>query len=969
MTAAISPTVLISWAHRNPDWTSEQAQQWEDTVRAFAELLVKYGVGVELDLWYLHDSGTDWTRFGQDKVRASDFVLIAVTAAWRERWEGKNKPTEGAGAVAEADTLKGLFEEDQEAFQRKAMIAILPGSSGDNIPSELRRLSRFPIDELTRAGVDDLLRTLFRKPRYVRPALGAVPDLAPEEPAQPVPLTSASAGEPRAAEPATGGAQAGNVVASVVGDRNTVTIGGHHIHHTHLGPTTPRMCYAEISRDAYLDRLDSASRSRREDRRSGVGLSSEQVARSLTFPVSIPSGLRDLATGETKVLVGALGSGKSDIAEEWLRESLALARRDVSAPVPVWVPTRVLDGALTDYIANVIGDDVLARLGADIVVDGLDECTEMAATLLRHATEFVAKWPKSRIVLTSRAEDEVNKHVALKAPLLSREDANRLMALVAGRRLGTLGEHLEEAVGRPFFALLAARHAAAAEGAASTRELIDLVVEDTVEAEGFDLYTGLRQLAVETIRSGKPVDPARFATTDVAAQIRQSSLVTTSGKTCVFSLAIFEQWFAAKGVLERAVQVEDLMTSLRSFDRWRYVFAMVLAAGEPARVDPVMAALARWNPGAASWVVEETVKGGVSRQRPDIGPEDWEETGHRLRLATAAWLDGLGPLSDAFSPYSAMQASVFDAVTVAVDIEHQLRVAWLVSKGHSGDHLPPVISAQHLPRDRTVVYRGHVIPTGLNWVWQVSRNHLAGDLTDRFVALAQRIGVEHPGVAQQEAKEAFGPGLAAFPWFHDSASRSPSSTALYPLADIRPTQELQWGAFKPETMLERARQIFSAAMACYCELAATVAPRFEDTLGHRGLMPVQFYGDVFYDPHRERAAFDFPGPDEPAISWLLKPIGRPAPDGRRTGGNAVSLTLNDDARADEIKDDRDVLYGSFREYLEAYPAYEPFATSFATHVGRFELLSDRPATRIALSWLWDDLKRLGWVHGSFPRNA
>ncbi|WP_143542641.1 MULTISPECIES: hypothetical protein [unclassified Rhodococcus (in: high G+C Gram-positive bacteria)] len=308
-------------------------------------------------------------------------------------------------------------------------------------------------------------------------------------------------------------------------DINMLRTDTHHVHVRTAAQTQSEV----VTREAYLDRIEATSQRRLESRRAGAGLSPDQIARSLTHPVSVPEALHALATGALRVLTGPLGSGKSDIAEEWLRASLAKARQDLSAPVPVWVAVRDLDQPLGEHIATEVGSDTPARTGVDVVVDGLDERTDRAATALRQATDFVVRWPKSRILLTSRAPEKVNENLLVEIPSLRREQADRLMTLVAGRPITGLGHDLEEAIERPFFALLVARHATAAEGATSTQELIDLVVEDVVTAEGFDLYNGLRSLAAETIRSGKPVDPNRFTTADIAAQIRTSSLVTGTG--------------------------------------------------------------------------------------------------------------------------------------------------------------------------------------------------------------------------------------------------------------------------------------------------------------------------------------------------------------------------------------------------------------------------------------------------------
>ena len=80
----------------------------------------------------------------------------------------------------------------------------------------------------------------------------------------------------------------------------------------------------------------------------------------------------------------------------------------------------------------------------------------------------------------------------------------------------------------------------------------------------------------------------------------------------------------------------------------------------------------------------------------------------------------------------------------------------------------------------------------------------------------------------------------------------------------------------------------------------------------------------------------------------------------------VSLTINDEQRDREVRDDRATLYTSFRRYVEANPVYVPFASSFATHHGGVHIFDRMPATRIAIDWLWEGLKELKFLNGSPP---
>ncbi|WP_328493373.1 NACHT domain-containing protein [Streptomyces sp. NBC_00414] len=172
------PRVMISWAHSDRSWTKSQTSAWKDSVRGFAELLSTSGIDTELDLWA--DRDTDWTRWGQRMVQTCDIVLIVASHAWKARWEGSNDPREGAGVVVEADTMKGILQNDQKRFQRTFKVVLLPGVEETAVPNDLHRLRRFVLADLTPTAIEPLLRNLTDQPRYEPPPVRPVPDLPPD---------------------------------------------------------------------------------------------------------------------------------------------------------------------------------------------------------------------------------------------------------------------------------------------------------------------------------------------------------------------------------------------------------------------------------------------------------------------------------------------------------------------------------------------------------------------------------------------------------------------------------------------------------------------------------------------------------------------------------------------------------------------------------------------------------------------
>jgi hypothetical protein len=173
-----TPTAFISWAHSHSTWSKEQTSNWESQVAAFAALLRRLGIRADVDLFHL-DEPLDWTRYGPQQIESAKFTLVVMSEAWAERWSGANVPWEGAGAAAEADTLRGLFARDQEAWQRRVILVMFPEVGSDVVPLDLQRVARVPVDPSDPDSFDGIIRMLTWQPRYPKPPVGEIPVLGP----------------------------------------------------------------------------------------------------------------------------------------------------------------------------------------------------------------------------------------------------------------------------------------------------------------------------------------------------------------------------------------------------------------------------------------------------------------------------------------------------------------------------------------------------------------------------------------------------------------------------------------------------------------------------------------------------------------------------------------------------------------------------------------------------------------------
>jgi len=167
-----NPTAFVSYA--------QSSRRWQERVLLFTKVLrVSGGVDAELDLFHGSDH-RQWTTFGSELIETCDFTLIAIDAAYKRRWLGKEKTGVGAGVGREAAAIRAIFDRDQDEFVRRVKIVLLPGTSKRDIPDDLLGVCEwFKVPTFDRAGLEQLLRSILGKPEFLKPPLGDIPELPP----------------------------------------------------------------------------------------------------------------------------------------------------------------------------------------------------------------------------------------------------------------------------------------------------------------------------------------------------------------------------------------------------------------------------------------------------------------------------------------------------------------------------------------------------------------------------------------------------------------------------------------------------------------------------------------------------------------------------------------------------------------------------------------------------------------------
>ena len=473
--------------------------------------------------------------------------------------------------------------------------------------------------------------------------------------------------------------------------------------------------------------LHHRSRARRAVRLQAFGVDESALSRYFAA-VEAP----DVPPSRVVILSGDFGSGKSETAEAWHRESIE-DFSECGGPIPLWLNARHLRGRTLEEEVNLqLVPAWREGRGASIVVDGLDETNPaMAQNFLEDARILTATYRNVRVLLTARpgilsptGPEEISMD------LLSEEMALQLVEVAGGKPRMTWSwtSNLRATVRRPFFALAAGVMLGRDEAPRGEADLIRALVEDALAkatersaVTSGESCSALTQLAVSLTRTGG--DDLLFSDRQVA---RSSRLVTDGlDNSITFSLPIFQHWFAAQALLTRSVSATEVVADAVSFNRWRWAAAVAaLSATSAEAVDELLAAFVAGNPGAAAWIIKEAFSGRRDWRTEQDGHLDAQTSGARLLRAFRVWTDALGPLAVGVVPSPLVQGPVGLGVSVS---GHQINVAFSKSRPPF-DYVAEVPPAVHpmvgQVADRTPWLIG-APPEGVAWPWTLVRKTIA----------------------------------------------------------------------------------------------------------------------------------------------------------------------------------------------------------------------------------------------------
>lgn len=764
---------------------------------------------------------------------------------------------------------------------------------------------------------------------------------------------------------------------------------------------------SETTRAELLLDMDRDAKIRLRERWQALQLSDEAVERleataaSLFTPFEIPN-------CGVIVMTGALGSGKSTYADLALRRYIAAAYMSEREPWPIYFDSRRLaKTGLLDSIGELrdsgIGEPYI------LIVDGCDELPrESAARILREARYVYNSYPKSLVILLSRP-GYLSWRDEIQLPALTEDASELLMQTVAGHdvRLWNLPVELRTVAHRPLFAILAARYFFGAGRGPQTRSgLLSALVEDVLrrdDALNEEIFSKLRALAVSTIIHGGKVEESQIGSAETREALIATRLVVCRDGYVTFAAPVIEQYFAALALLRDEIRASNHASSLSEWERWRAAWVLAVSIGSWQEVTALITVLAANFPGAAAWLVGQTIADlGAPRDSDGDGSDTSltdSEWASRLNLAFNTWTQGFAEVARAQNVLDGNNSRVVRIIARSVKGSGIYVAGW---SGLSEPTQAQIDRSRNIfepPPDNGWFFRystGTVLHP--NWPWRFTLSRI-GDEVERLLRVL-RWSPEVPALAveqQWDVIETLAPASAKTRMREGKFDEAAQSTiqqiadvismirtegalglhtnrriiTLHQLESARqrlvrddPSQVLRspwpgpdhirsgsWvsSGYSADRLAQRAELVYQACLEGYRQLVDAWFPAAKLTLGLTAMMPVRLDGEV-------EVADD----GMPTIIYDLWPL----PAGEQSVVNVRAVKGESPMRG-QLFD----FEGHGRQLTHMIHTYRNETSAWINYTSNHAVLDifhRMPATRLAVRWLWDDLQHIKVTKSAAP---
>lgn len=718
-----------------------------------------------------------------------------------------------------------------------------------------------------------------------------------------------------------------------------------------------------------------------------IGLDDDEASMLAARAVETPPSIA--ISRPLTVVSGAMGVGKTTELERIHRVAIDRALEEPNAPIPVFLQAREVGSspllAAVSVHTEGLGDP--SRVGAHLIIDGLDEAGVQITDLTSRIASLQAEWPNSTVILGTRPQATPPGLETVVVEALTPEAAEELMEVIhPGVAIKWLRQELTEVLCRPLFAIRFALNRRQGNLAGTSHgQLIGSVGRQALDDIGdtTDSTFGLLvRLACSVVDSGgRPVNVRSLrATPAQVAQLIRSRIVQAVDGNASFQLAALTEWFAATALLRDPSMLTHSVSSELSAHRWRYVFVQALLQGSANEVDNVMSTLLSHTPATAAWVHHEARTPRFER-RSTPPAASVQEAGARIRRAAESWLE---PWSNRLG--WSINDGELPTLGVSMDDQH-LVTAWLLQSGATLDRVVPLSPDVHPLANSNSPWAGAKSGSprnGENWPWDWTRDQfqrtidgyfqgrellvdidlcwpeLAWDFAHHMLGRGSRVQSRPVRRSDLEAeiskhRALVGPGEAYIgrrredwsltegeAFVADLARRGVSEIrSPWPPANTRGESTCFW--WTTEQLLARLRQATKTALDVYQAIVDRYIPAMAQELHIYQLLPGRIVGWLTPgDPDK-----GYEGAHQ--YRWHIEPLPKDSPNDAQW-----SVCHRDDQLDDDEWEPRNTQVRAMRgDLAERITLY--------THYGEPQIYSPTPAGHLALKLLGQDLSGFKWL--------
>ncbi|WP_143466817.1 hypothetical protein [Lentzea kentuckyensis] len=772
-----------------------------------------------------------------------------------------------------------------------------------------------------------------------------------------------------------------------------------HLEHlADLMPFNPRM----RGRAEVLDIATREGRARRtarlapfvpEDRRAAV----VEWMEGLDDPIT------EVPIGCLRVLVAQLGAGKSEQASRWWEEGLQAAKDSEDHEIPLYFTARGVINDLTESVVTRLGKDPTGT--CRVVIDELDGVSAAdAACILDEARQLVHVWPQVSVLATARPGIALPPEERIDLSPWRPERGDELVQLVLGDRLP---HHLWTAetadlLTSPLTTLaLASRVDAGRDTTVSRSQLLADLARQVVESPGHEAseetWRDLELLAVALLEQPHIAKIDQFRPRPRLRRMVATGLVVERTGELTFALPVFEQYFGSEAISSGVVDLQTVAAP-ESFPRWRYALAFAIStAVPPSRQENLLIELAKINPAATFWILDEIASNdrksfkGLSDaevaaflKRRDPGgssePDLATRAGRWLREAEKALAQGLGPLAKSLLPHHdgvpahwgvwlgegritvarAHHTASIPEITVLNEPHPCLSKGWYSRANFSFPatdfgrwrHAQEMLQAK---LGTAIKNRTLAVPAS-SWL-AGERAYLLGTFVQDYGVSRRSRVVNVSGLRRKIAawlQEVAGCEGASWEssgrvihlddlhWLEGWLALQDSETLQppWPDGDLQPiTRRWYWQAYSPELTAVIAENMLREALIGYRELVECNFPAFGNAMGLYCQFPI----------HAEALVGRFADDNLTNVVMNLRFHTDLSPTDHRVP--SVDVTM--------VTDPHSSAYEEFAERLQ--PSTRNVFYQVEQEAFVLRLSDDRAATTLAYKWLAHDLRTVGWL--------